>query len=669
MKTYIAIDSPTTRDVDDAIALTPLDGAGWDASILIANPAAFVPIGSTEDAFARRQGATVYMAQRTVQPMLPHRVSEVDAALAAKKIRPVMRIDLAISNTFDVTMKDVRFKNAAIHAHVPYTTVAERAQNPDDPLQATLVQMIAVSRGLLASRRNSGALAYYDLNRLLFLDEEGRVQQAKNKADAIGQVLVQEFMILTNAAIAAWAVEHDVPLLFRNHSAKNAAPAAEDLAQTVQSWLSGTALNESAAREQLDMILGVASYGASLSGHYALNLPAYTHGTSPIRRYADLVNQRQLLAAVTGASLPYGKTDLDEIAGEINETLAKRKQERSDGYKQTVVRRAGRALHSQQFDILADHELDQVIKLAIETGEYPDALCMTVAGRIRQGTLSDKVYDRLLTAPAGSIPIPIREAWAEHLAQSPFRSGHFINYGMQVGVFADYTYAPTRASADAGPFTDRATIKRLQDGQVLQAVGTSVRKQDAQNLAAAGLLAAHLGVALPKHQHDQEGAAAVPMADATGNFKGRLQERCQKYRWALPRYEVKMVGPTNAARFDCTVSLTINQQVFTASATGARTRMAAEQSAADRLLNTLPVAAMPVTANTWTASGNPIGALQEASQKAGLALPLYDIKQEADGGFTCSVLTPVASGRFLATAKTKAEAKRLAAERALEAIR
>ncbi len=666
-QTFLAIDSPTTRDVDDAIAIAPVagDGGGWDVSVLIANPAAFVPIGSTEDTFARKQGATVYMAQRTVQSMLPRPIAERKAALVAGEKRSALKIDLRISDTFDVAIKGLSFKDIAIDAHVPYTTVAERARNEADDLHGTLRQMIGVSQGLLASRRQHGALAYYDLNRLLFLDEEGRMKQAKNADDAIGQVLVQEFMILSNAAIASWAVEHDLPFLFRNHHAKNAAPPAPDLAKTVQGWLSGTALNENAAREQLEMILGVASYGADLTGHYALNLPAYTHGTSPIRRYPDLVNQRQLFAALTGATPPYSKGELAVIAGEVNETLAKRRQERSDGFKETVVRRATAALNTQRFDTLADHELSQTLKLASASREYPDALVATVVDRIRQGILSDKVFDRLLEAPGGTLPRPISEAWADLLTQTPPRACHLINYGLQAGLFSDYRTSPSRKNPDAGPFVDHSTITRLEDGVTLQSVGASTKKQDASNIAAARLLMAHMGISPPAAKT----APTAANANQAGiNHKGRLLERCQKHRWAMPRFETSMEGPTNAATFHCTATLRIGQQEFTAStSTGASTRIGAEQAAAEALLLTLPSG----QANNAVVSStdNPIGALQELCQKAGFPMPIYTVLDAVDGAFTCTVrASQLLKQEFSATASSKADAKRAAASLAIESL-
>lgn len=666
-QTLLAIDSPTTRDVDDAIGIAPApgDAGGWDVTALIANPAVFVPIGSAEDVFARKQAATVYQQQHAIQSMLPRHIAEKQAALKAGDKRPALAIELRISTSFDATVRGLSIRDAAvIDAHVPYTTVAARARDESDPLHLTLRELIGVSQALLSSRRQHGALAYFDLNRLLFLDEEGRMKHAKNPDDAIGQILVQEFMILANAAVASWAVEHDLPILFRNHHAKNAAPPATDVANTIQGWLSGSSLNETAAREQLNMILGTADYGASVEGHYALNLPAYTHATSPIRRYPDLVNLRQLYAALRGSTPPYSKGELATIAGEVSETLAKRKQERREGFKETIVRRATRAFANQRFEVLADHELGQALKLASAEGVYPDALVSTVVDRIQQGILSDAVFDKLLEAPGGSIPKPIAEAWADLLTQSPQRARHLLNFGMQTGFLADYKSDPVRQGQDVGLFVDRATVTRLADGVVLMASGASSKKQDAINIAAARLVMAHLGVKPPLPAGTGAGDAGA--ATSSANFKGRLQERCQKHRWASPRYETRMEGPTNLAVFHSTVTITIGQQEFKASSAGAaKTRIGAEQSAAEALLVTLPVG-LPSQSTGSNAAENPIGALQERCQKAGLPLPAYEVRLREDGAFTCVVTAKVLPGeKFTASAATKAEAKREAARMAV----
>lgn len=661
---YIAIDSPTTRDVDDAIAISPStdETGGWMASVFIADAARFVALGSAEDAFARKQGATVYMGQKAVQPMLPRYIAEGRASLKAGEARHGLRIDLSIREDFEVSVDRLSFESIAINAHVPYSSLAARARNEQDPLQNDLRHLVGVSQGLLGSRRRHGALAYYDLQRLILLDEEGRIQRVANADDGIGQVVVQEFMILANSAIATWSIEHDIPILFRNHQAKSAAPAAAELATSIQGWLSGPGQNEEAARQQLELILGVATYGASLHGHFGLNLPSYTHGTSPIRRYADLVTQRQLRAAIVGESLPYRKQELEEIAGEVNETLSLRKEERKQGFKQTIVRRATAALANDRFDRLADHELSQALKLASEQGEYPGGLIDVVAARIREGVLSDKVFDRLIDAPAGTLPMEIREAWAQVLTATPYRSGHLLNHVLQAGTFTEYKVDASRSHPDSGPFIARASIKRASDGQLLEAVARHGRKQDAANLAAGRLVMAHIGVEPPP-----AGGPAVAQEGPGGNSKGKLQERCQKGHWALPRYETVMEGPTNAAVFACTVTLEVAGQVLRAESKGARTRIAAEQSAAEAMLAQLPrIASSKPTAE---ASSNPIGTLQELCQKAGASLPQYVVVESGDGAFVCQVSTPLVDGQvFEGSGANKAEAKKMAAKAACAAI-
>src|SRR5690348_17144991 len=143
----LAIDSPTTRDVDDAIAVAPAVDGGWDVTALIANPAVFVPIGSAEDAFARKQAATVYQQQHTIQSMLPRQIAEKQAALKAGDKRPALAIELRITTSFDATVRSLSITDAAvIDAHVPYTTVAARARDENDPLHLTLREMIGVSQ-------------------------------------------------------------------------------------------------------------------------------------------------------------------------------------------------------------------------------------------------------------------------------------------------------------------------------------------------------------------------------------------------------------------------------------------------------------------------------------------------------------------------------------------
>jgi ribonuclease R len=658
----IAVDAPTTRDVDDAFALERMED-GWKATIVIADAAALVPIGSTEDAIAMQQGATIYRASETVQPMLPRRIAEDAGALRAGSKRRVLELELRISGAFEVELMGMRRAERSIAAHVPYSAVAGRARDASDPLWPMLADLIGVSQGLLNGRRARGALAYYDLTQLIYLDEEGRVQEPRSREVAIGQIVVQEMMILANAAMSRWALDRGVPLLYRNHVANVAAPPAETMARTVEACIAAGDAHAERAREQLNLVLGVAHYHPELRGHYALNLPSYLHGTSPLRRYADLIVQRQLNAALDGATLPYGQSELIEMAEALNATLAARKADRSEGFKQAVVRRAERAIDRNRFERLADHELSQVLKVAGESGDYGEALVDELVKRMLNGTLTDPVFDRLLTAPAGSLPGPVVDAWRTLLLATPQRAKHLVMHGHQTGLFSGYQ--PTHSGPAGGPFTVEASMRRGSAGDVLTATYTSARKQDAENGAAARLILAHLGAKAEDCVVGQL-AVAQQQPEGVGNAKGRLQERCQKAQWPMPMYRGESSGPSHAPVFSATVSVSVGDRMITGSASGARTRLEAEHRAAADAIAKLP--GKPPKATATVATSNPVGWLQEQCQQQGLAMPNYTF-EAAPGGFLCRVQTPFMPTRtFEGRGTNQADAKRAAASSAAQAL-
>ena len=112
-------------------------------------------------------------------------------------------------------------------------------------------------------------------------------------------LLIQEFMILANRAVAQWLADQDIPALYRNHTARAISPDRETMNQTLMTLGSGAAI-----RKRLTSWLNRAEYGPALVGHFALNLPAYCHFTSPIRRLADLINHRIVKALLKQQDSP-----------------------------------------------------------------------------------------------------------------------------------------------------------------------------------------------------------------------------------------------------------------------------------------------------------------------------------------------------------------------------
>ena len=672
---FLAIDSPTTRDVDDAIAIQRA-GDAWRVAIAIADPSKVIARGSPEDEAAFARAETVYRVDRAVQTMLPRELTEREATLAAGVARPVMRLDLRVDPALDIALESITFGTTAIAEHVPYPVVAPRARRNDDPVGRDLHAMIGLSQALMTSRRTHGALAYYDLKRQLFLNEEGGLVQAGDRDEALAHILVQEFMVLANSAIALWAVERDVPIVFRNHQAKAAAPAARELASTVETLLgAGDAVNERLLRDQLNLVLGTAHYAGTLRGHYALALPAYTHCTSPLRRYADLVTQRQLAAAVAREPLPYTREQLDDIGRALTETVAQRKEERSEAFKATVVRRAERALASDRLSGLGEPELGQALKIAAQSGDYPGRLAELVANRIESGSLSDKLFMRLFEAPVATLPASIAQAWARRLESAPQQGAMQANAAVQVGVLGTIkTFEEVHAG---GGFRVTVRSTRAADGASLEASAIAGRKQDAGNLALARLLGRYLGVTA-------DGAVATrapaPTSSAIQNWKGRLLEYCAQRKWSTPKFDSGNVGGSHAPMFECTATITVGGQRYSATGARASSRTQSEQLAAGALLERLPggkaistaAASTPQTAKNGgaNAQNNPIGWLNELCQREQAPMPAYEFFGGSDGAdFECLIrCARIPGGEARGKARAKQAAKIQAAIAAFKAI-
>ena len=128
-------------------------------------------------------------------------------------------------------------------------------------------------------RRQSGALVIFDLQRLLFTNEDGQLMQMKSEDAHKSNIIIQEFMILTNAAVAEFAALREYNFLYRNHTARQVIPQRAEVLEQLQTAVSNPKLLD-AVVSRSNLWFNKAEYGVSIKGHYSLNLPAYTHVTS-----------------------------------------------------------------------------------------------------------------------------------------------------------------------------------------------------------------------------------------------------------------------------------------------------------------------------------------------------------------------------------------------------
>lgn len=669
----VTIDSPSTKDVDDAISVVARESGGFDAVFCIADPTRLVKVGSSEDLNARLLGATVYNRDLAVRKMLPAFISEFRSSLLEGKERKVLAATVRLGPTFEIEAIELKRGLAKVDKRLHYEDIPEILRDPSNVDHEHMRAAQAMAHGVMNARRNRGAMVLYDLHRMVFLDEEGRLKQLARREEVVGHIIVQEMMVLFNTLVARYMFEHEIPGLYRNHAAKAAAPQANEVAQTIRTWLEAPELDLGKAESTFRMLLGKASYGPTVLGHYGVSEPCYTHASSPLRRYADLVNMRQIRAYLKGEPYPHSVDSLAVMAADLNEKAELRKEERSEGYKEVVRAHASKALERGRLDRLADHELAQAIALTALEESLPEALVEELISRLDGATVTDKITDRMLVTltPATWAPA-LKAAFVRWVMEAPTRASHLLLHGKQSGWLSNVEMASTGEGTEFTGFVNVVAA----DGRSQAFSGSASRKKDAEQLAGVKAVLWLIGAPVDEEQGDEGLVAAKPKI--SGNPKGELLEYCQKRGWPMPDFSATGKGPSHAMIFSCRVTLAVGNRTYERTVSGAGNKKEAEAQASVQMLDALGVgrqSAEPKQADEPVADAqnavNPIGALQEIAQKHKVAAPEYRFEtlSVTPPKFACTVTAslPVA-GSYRAEATTKQDAKKLAALAAIKAV-
>lgn len=547
--TALMIDRRGAVDRDDAIHVQP-DGDGWTLTVHIADVPRTLPAGSDADQEARRRGHTRYGATVT-RHMLPAPVV-AHTALAARARRRSVIVTLHVAADGAVTSIQPARGQLTNAAAMDHAEVAAALGDQAHPHHSTLAHAERCAGALYAHRRAEGALAIYDLTHGWATSEDGQLIRLDAPERTVGYVIVQECMIAANAALAAWAVEHDVPILFRNHTAAAAAPAAADLAADLDAAvLAGAPGQLDAARRRLALVMRAATYDATVRGHYALTLPAYTHATSPLRRYADVATLRQILAALDGQALPYTAEDLQQLADELNRAAAEQRESKAAALKNRAHSAARAAAAGDSFNDLPPARFTAIVKRATKEDLHTAALEEEIRRRAAAGTLATVDVSHVL-ATTNATWRPLRQALVDQVAAEPHQAPtllamHAVRHSLP-GV--EYTSELVPGLA----FAARATWNGTTAG--LRAAAT---KKSAQQLAAVSLLAAVAGVTDPT-----VGPATATSTDNGGAQQGtvahpvsRLNELVQVGQIGDLVWGVDQVGAPHAPVFRVSVQASV----------------------------------------------------------------------------------------------------------------
>ncbi len=348
----VTIDGEDARDFDDAVYCEPYSAApkrgrgksapeGWRLLVAIADVSHYVKPGEPIDEDGYERATSVYFPRRVI-PMLPEKLSNGLCSLNPEQDRLAMVCDMLVDASGAI--EAYQFYPAVIcsHARFTYTEVAAILANTRGPeaerraeLAPHLLHLHEVYRALLKQRSVRGAVDFETTETQIVCDDNGRIEKIVPRTRNEAHRLIEEAMLAANVCAAEFIAQAEHPALYRVHEgptpekrialqsylkalglglhvSDDPRPAEfQAIAQATQGRVDATQIHTMLLRSMQQAI-----YTAINSGHFGLAYGAYTHFTSPIRRYPDLLVHRVIKALLGGKRYhltPSAKTRAPEL--------------------------------------------------------------------------------------------------------------------------------------------------------------------------------------------------------------------------------------------------------------------------------------------------------------------------------------------------------------------
>lgn len=315
----VTIDGADTKDFDDAVFAKRRKNGGWKLVVAIADVSHYVKPGTELDKEAYKRGNSVYFPQRVV-PMLPSKLSDGLCSLNPHVDRLCMVADMAIDA--EGKLERTQFYQAVMNskARLTYSQVHEMITDAKSPLREQFAEQMdnvdtlyELFKVLQSAREERGALEFDTTETRIVFDEERKIDEIVPVVRNDAHKLIEECMLMANVATARFLKWHKIPTLFRVHES----PMEERL-QNLRTFLADFSLqlgggDTPTAQDFAEVAIQVegkpyqhlvqtvmlrsmnqAVYQPDNKGHFGLNYENYTHFTSPIRRYPDLLIHRAI---------------------------------------------------------------------------------------------------------------------------------------------------------------------------------------------------------------------------------------------------------------------------------------------------------------------------------------------------------------------------------------
>ncbi|QHT58920.1 ribonuclease R [Paenibacillus lycopersici] len=415
-KVIVTIDGEDAKDLDDAVNIERLENGNYVLGVHIADVSYYVRENSALDQEAYRRGCSVYLVDRVI-PMLPHRLSNGICSLNPKVDRLTMSCEMEFDAT---TLKRVRHDvfTSVIRTteRMTYANVRKILQGEDEEvaeryadLVDTFKLMEELAMRLRGMRMKRGAIDFDFVESKVIVDESGKAVDIVKRERSIAESIIEEFMLAANETVAEHFYWLKVPFLYRTHDN----PDQEKLLHFVQfaanfgyaiKGKGGSVIHPRALQTLLEDVHGSkeqtvistvllrsmkqAKYDAESLGHFGLAAEFYTHFTSPIRRYPDLVIHRVMREVFeNGGTLPDAR--IEALAAKMPD-IAQQSSER----ERVAVDAERDTEKLKKCEYMLDkigEEFEGIVSSVTSFGIFVE-LPNTVEGLIRLGELTDDYY-------------------------------------------------------------------------------------------------------------------------------------------------------------------------------------------------------------------------------------------------------------------------------------
>jgi ribonuclease R len=412
-KICFTIDPEDAKDYDDAVSIEKNKDGGYLLGVHIADVSYFVKENSLLDKEALKRGTSVYLLNKVV-PMLPEALSNEICSLKPNQDRLTFSVDIELTKNY--TLKNYKIYKSVINSkrRFSYEEVQDIIDNKKGDFNKELVLMDKIAKHLYKKRMKEGSIDFESREVKFDYDEEGKITGIKVKERLDSMRMIEEFMLLANKCVTEFVTglskkfKQELPFIYRVHEEPDI-EKLNNLSEFVSQFGYKLHVNDKdSIKELLDSIKGKpeeylindllirsmakAIYDEKNIGHYGLGFGDYTHFTSPIRRYPDLIVHRILKEYLAFAEtknlnfkrINFYKKRLPEVC------------KQSSAQEQNAVYVEREIIKLKQIEYLSNHLGDEflgIISGMTHYGMFVEIIDLAVEGLVRFKDIEDDYYE------------------------------------------------------------------------------------------------------------------------------------------------------------------------------------------------------------------------------------------------------------------------------------